>query len=426
MAKKKKSSLGVRVLNFALIALVLLSLLIDALYIYYKHINKDITIGVNYITTQLAIKDAESMSEEEREQHERRTLLIANLYSNDKGNGIQLQELKINYFTDYTLDETTYRSSGMQYVGDVSIEDFKLTGGHAFGITTDFIDENQVSSRFDYYDTTNGIAWSGFEGVRGVSTKFNREENFIISINGEAYSIQLNKTKEYDYTVLFEISRYTDYANWGELFQFVMNAIKNNNQGYGDYYITLDLSDFFTIRKFDKETGKFVKDDVTDIIKNYAVLKFHYDENGAVKANQSLFGAIECNNSYGYTAEDISQYWQERFVFDLTNENLQSRYSEVHGGQLLSLKTVDKIKFSQMKRVKIYITISKEEGIIGLDYNAFQGVPITELVIIGDGYFVLLENSLIDTNIKTIKYSSTIDLVIKDGAINSDYEEVVV
>lgn len=63
---------------------------------------------------------------------------------------------------------------------------------------------------------------------------------------------------------------------------FAVNAL------YGDYYITVDLSEYFTIRAFDTESGKFKEDDVTDIIKNYSVLKFHYDENGARNSSQSL------------------------------------------------------------------------------------------------------------------------------------------
>lgn len=431
MASRKKESNVKRVLDCVVIVLVLLSLLVDALYIYYKHINKDITIGANYITTQLAIDDAETMSEEEREQHERRTLFTANLYSNDKNNGIQLQELKMNYFTDWTLNTNTYRSTGMQYVGDVAKEDFTLQTGSVMGVQTLAPDTNIVDSRFDYYDTTNGISWNGTVGGTGTSTTLRRSQVFVIAIDNHPYAIQLDKYRTFKRNGILglDLVNSKTYATWGGLFQSIMQAIKSNNKGYGDYYITLDLSEYFSIKKYDKESGKFLDDDVTDVIKTYAEIKFHYDVNGAKNVNNSIFASIQCDNAYGLTDTELNaEYWQERIIYNFNQSNLRYRYSEVAGGYYLSLDTATKAKLKAMKRVKVLVNINTSETnktIVGLDYDAFKGIEIESLTISGQGEFTLLEGSLIDTNIQTISKDAGINLVVCENATNNEIVEVV-
>ena len=102
-----------------------------------------------------------------------------------------------------------------------------------------------------------------------------------------------------------------------------MQAVKTNSAGYGDYYITVDLSSLFSIKEFDTETGKYKADNVTDIIKTYSVLKFHYDENGARSSQQSIFGIIDNNSKYDLTQDKVdTTYWQERMTYNL---NAQSK-----------------------------------------------------------------------------------------------------
>lgn len=431
MAKKKSSvNLVERVLSVVVILLVLFALCIDGLFVYYKFFNKDITIGVNYLGDQTAI-DVKAISEEQQKDYEKRCILEANYFSNDKGNGIELSELRINYFTDWTLTKDKYRSTGMQLVGDVNEINSTLVKTETFlyGYDDNNFDE-LVQTDFCYYDRTLDIDWSGGVGVNSVATSLDRNSNFIVSIGGEAYAIQLDKKSTKKVTSLFGVTvlSMTIYANWADLFKSVMNAIESNSAGYGDYYITLDLSDFFTIRKYDSESGKFLADDVTNVLKNYAMLKFHYDSNGAKSAKQSMFGSIECNNAYGLTEEEKStEYWQERVVLNLTEKDLKVRYSEVLNANVLSLDVATRNKLATNKKVKVNIEINVNEvnQVVGLDFNALKGVKVEEIAINGSGVFKIYSGALIDTNIKTITHSSTITLSIEDNAINSEYEEVI-
>ena len=404
------------------------------MYAYVHFFVKDTTVGTNYIDNQIAVDivKKEDMTEEQINEYEERYFMEANFYSNAKNNGIALQELKFNYFTDYSLTESAYRSTGMQYLGDFKQSDLIIEE------TTHEEAQKYESSAFSYYDTTNGISWEGNK----LRTQLNRESAFTIKIDNRAFQIQLTGT--YEWTT-YERQWYTLwiwnkptinilYYNYLNVFADCMEAIRTNDRGYGDYYITVDLSEYFTVKEYDLETGKYKADNVTDIIKNYAVLKFHYDENGARNSTQSLFGIIDCNPSYDIDNEHIdTTYWQERIVYCLKDNNLDFRYSDTYKGYFVSLKMDTKKMFEEMPRAKVNVLIDlqstylqdKNINIVGIDYNGFENVEIDTLTIKGQPQtFYLLDNSLHNSNLQKLEHSSGIDLDISGSAINNEYVEV--
>ena len=409
------------ILKISFTLLVFLAVIVSGLYLYYHFFVKDITIGTNYISDQIGIDITASsdLTEEEKSEYEERWFMEANYYSNDNNNGIELQELNINYFTDYTLTSDKYRSIGMQYVGDFET---------SLRIEWDIENGNEeMLDSFYYYDTTDGITFNGESGYRGtIGSKLNRNNQFVIKIDNRAFAIQLTGTYRQHY---FLWNYITGYYDWGDVFASVLNVIKTNNQGYGDYYVTLDLTNYFSIREYDTTDGKFKTDDVTDIIKNYAVLKFHYDENGARNSTQSLFGIIECNPSYDLQESINPEYWTQKAVYTLTQDNLGKRFSDTFNGNLLSLTVDMRDKFSRMpgKKVDIVIDLTNiDYQVVGFDYNAFEDFEINSLTIIGDNQTIyFLDNSFNNSNLKLLKYSAGLDLVLSENAINSDYEVVV-
>lgn len=400
--------------NAILAILVVISIGIIGYYLYYLVNNKDFSLGVNYIGDQtgLNLVESDELTSEQRGQYDDRTLFVANYYSNDNENGYSVFEFMINYFTDYTLTSDKYRSSGIQLAG---------------GWLSD-VDLDMRRTFRTYYDLTNGIAYSGHSNtVRdSVATKMDREEHFVIKIDERAFAIQMTgESGEF----WFLNKKYT----FNDLIGKILRAIKSNSKGYGDYYITLDVSRYFTIYEYD-DTGKFRADDVTNIIKNYALLKFHYDKNGMTKAEQSLFGGVNCNSNWSYNPVIDTSYWQERVVYNLTVEDLSFRDSPSNGGYYASLTGESKAIINNMPRVKLLITIDLNSNylkahkinLIGLDLNAFEGVEINTLTILGSGNFELLSRSLCVTNLLTLQHSYTVTLIASDDFIDSEYTEVVV
>ena len=415
--------------NCSFVFLAVIGLLVSIAFGYYHFFVHDITVGSNYIDNQIAldIVKSDDLTEEQKNEFEDRYFLEANFYSNAKNNGIALQELRLNYFTDYSLLSTAYRSTGMQYLGDLKQEDLTLVE-----TTKEEADQNEPKG-FSYYDTTNGISWDGNK----IRTQLNRESCFTIKIDNRPFQIQLDKTFEWTtykrqwYTLWIwnKPTKHVIMYNYLNVFADCMQAIRSNSAGYGDYYITVDLSEYFTIRELD-EHGKYKQDDVTDIIKNYSVLKFHYDENGARNSTQSLFKCIDCNPSYDVEDKNIdTTYWQERMVYNLTDKDFVYRYSEVYGGYFVSLSVDMKTRFTNMPRAKVNVNIQavfNDKKIVGIDYNGFENFEIDTLTITGENQtFYVLDKGLYNTKIQTLKRSSGITLDFAQNAINNEYAEVI-
>lgn len=414
--------------NCSFVFLAVIGLLVSIAFGYYHFFVHDVTVGVNYVDNQIAldIVKSDDLTEEQKNEFEDRYFLEANFYSNAKNNGIALQELRLNYFTDYSLLSTAYRSTGMQYLGDIKQEDLKLVE-----TTEEEANQNEPKG-FSYYDTTNGVSWDGNK----LRTQMNRESCFTIKIDNRPFQIQLNKTFEWttykrQWYTLWIWNKPTTHVimyNYLNVFADCMQAIRTNSAGFGDYYITVDLSEYFTIRELD-EKGKYKQDDVTDIIKNYSVLKFHYDENGARNSTQSIFKCIDCNPSYDVEDKNIdTTYWQERMVYNLTDKDLDYRYSEVYDGYFVSLSVDMKTRFAGMPRAKVNVNISTtfdDKKIVGIDYNGFENFEIDTLTITGENQtFYVLDKGLYNTKIQTLKRSSGITLDFAKNAINDEYVEV--
>ena len=416
--------------NVCLVLLAVIAGGVCCFYGYYHFCVHDLTIGTNYIDNQvgLDVVAAKDLTEEQKNEYEERYFMEASFFSNNKENGIALQELKFNYFTDYTLTTKAYRSTGMQYLGDLKQSDLVITE------TTEDEAQKYESNALSYYDTTNGVTWEGNK----LRTPLNRETNFIIKIDNRAFEIQLTGTYEWTtykrswWSLWIYNQPITNvlYYNYLNVFADCMQAIRTNSQGYGDYYITVDLSQYFTIREYDLESGKFKENNVTDIIKNYAVLKFHYDENGARNSTQSIFGIIDCDPKYDLIQNDIdTTYWQERMVYNLTDKDFTLRYSEVYGGYFASLNIDMKKLFEEMPRVKVNLKIDttfNDKNVVGIDYNGFENFEIDTLTVQGNGTFYLLDKSLYNSKVQTIKHSSGVVLDFGKDAVNNEYVEMVI
>lgn len=415
--------------NICLVFLAIFSVIISICYGYYHYFVHETTTGTNYIDNQSPVdlvEKADSLSDDQLKYYEDRKFFEVNYYSNSKENGIELQELKLNYFTDFSLNLASCRSTGMQYVGDfeeyrVSIDDVNSVGEY-------------VVPDFYYYDTTDMISWNGGK----LATQLNRDTKLIIKIGDKPYQIQLTgKHEVYGKFLWWEYLKSATYYDYGSVFYDVMNAIESNSQGYGDYYITLDLSNYFTVYEFNTDTGKWREDNITDEIFTYAVCKFHYYENGATSSDQSLFGIIECDSNFNLKEDINAEYWQERVVFSLSEEDIDNdifklRYSDTYDGYFISLNLDVKKIFEDMPRAKVCIELDlnssyldeKNISIVGIDYNAFENFEIDTFTLKGrcDNFYIL-NNAFVDSNLQKFNYSSTINLDVSDSAFNNEYVE---
>ena len=411
--------------NCCLVFLAIISVCITLIYLYFHFFDNTITTGTNYIDNQTPVdlvEKEEDLTQDQIDYYEDRYLFNVNYYSNDKNNGLELQEMQLNYFTDPSLNIASARSTGMQYLGDFE----KYTAY----VNNEEEANSYIVPDFYYYDTTDMISWEGGK----LATLLNRDTMLTIKIGEQPYLIQLTgKKNHYSKFLWWEWVSSTTYYDYGDVFYDVMNAVKSNSAGYGDYYITLDLSNYFTVYEYNPSTKNWSADNVSDKVFTYAVCKFHYDENGLINANQSLYKQIAVNRNYGLKEQIDTTYWQERIVYCLKDNSFDYRYSETYNGYFVSLKMDTKKLFEEMPRAKVNVLIDLESSyfqekninIVGIDYNGFENVEIDTLTIKGNAQtFYLLDKSLHNTHLKTLAYTKDILLDISGSAINNEYVEV--
>lgn len=440
----------IKAINIILIILMSLSVLVSGVYLYYHFAIKPnhVSVGVNYFGKQTPtdLLDIDGLSEDKRKEYEDRVLFEFNFLDNSMSNGIPLCELKLNYFTDYTLTTPTCRSVGLQGFADYS----KLVDLNNADIT----EHNEIMNYFKSVDSSlymytfqDNLAWAGYTyDAYGTNTALNNDSKFIVSIANKPYLIELNGTRKITrdkYFLFFKTGTETVErpVTWYELFIEVMYAVKTNSQGYGNKYFIFDCSDYFKdIKEYNPETKKFDKVPDTDITKNYSYVKFNYSKIGATKSSQSLFGLIKANSNYGEIDNPGNiEYWQSRVNFNIddttkieNNYAINYRYSDIQKGYLASINLDASKLIKSMPTTNITITLDLDRlklnkyNVVGLDLGAFENFKISSLIVKGTGKFYLLKNSLVNTEIETIRVSSTIELVTTSDSTNSNYEVVLI
>lgn len=439
--------------DVSLVILCIVSLIVTGLFVYYRYIDPTRTIGVNNISDQVSL-DYESytgeLTESEIKELEDRMLFEVNIYTNENMNGITLVEFQFNYFTTYELKFTDYRSSGIQFVFNNNIfeqsfgkENSDIMSNEVFGFDLQYNENfptyssnfvNYMCSEVNMYEKTTSVDWSS-NGP--TNTGLTRDTEYIIKIDDEAYSINLNKTyKKSEPWLGFLWNVENEYQRtWDQLITSVIRSASQTSKGEGTCYITPDFSDFFTVKKFSDE-GVLYEQVYTDIVNTYAVVKVNYNLDGAYNSSQSLFGMIDNNPNFDLYGNNLdTEYWASSITYNLDSEDLDYRYSESYNGYLVSLSQGLINKINDMPRTKVNLTIDLDSdfvknhnyNIVGLDYNALSNIDLYELSILSDSdtSFVVLDNA-IDDSLDIFRHSDTIILSFVNSSLPSGVEGVIV
>ena len=406
---------------FSLFILAILGVVVDIGYIFYCIFDTSKTEDIFNIPDQTPVdlKQQTDLTEDEVAYFEDRKLFEVNLFSNvetkknDEKTGVILQELKLNYFTDQTLKTNTAISTGMQYVSDYNgkqglytsqgsyvVNNNPTTGENIASVITgaglEFFDilgkslnslkvssghkkfeneeqaNNYVSPDFNYYEKiSDGVTWN----AKGLQTQLNRKTEFIIKIAGEAYKMRLdgyednrydNRPKNWwnyiapwNWSSINDYGGKIDYYNWDMVFEDIMHAVLTNDMQTGTHYGVVNLSKYFTITQhFNTEDNKWYPASDADQQVAYAVVKFNYNTKGAISNKQSIFGIIADDSRFDLSeVEYETDYGQHNVILELSTASLDKRYSEIHGGYLLSMSLDLQRKLKNMPPYYVNITI---------------------------------------------------------------------
>lgn len=420
------------IINIGFIVLASIGVCVTVALGFFMIFNDNKTLGINFIDNQNGkdfvseIIDGNTADNEILKQFEKRSFFEARLYDNSNGNGIMLQELKMNYFSSPNLKMADYYSSGMQYKDLTKPYEFswdvskKVNMFTTQTINNAKVDEFKQLSDFNIYSTVAGLSanWGKSQ------TPLDRDTYYIVQIDDDAYRIKLQGQFDTRYDSRKWYKPWTWDDRGGDLYNYsfanvfadIMHGIKSNNLGTGTHFAVLDMSDYFTIveKYIPGSTGGDWVPQKADIVKNYVAIKFYYSNNGAVRSSQSMFGIINDDSRYNIDESRYdTTYWQERVKYNLTNKDLDLRYSSIYNGYFVSLSQDMKTLFKSMPRAEVTISINmtyNDKKIIGLDFNAFKDYRFKTLAINGSGDFYLMTDCLLNSHVETVKTNNLITL----------------
>ena len=278
-SKQPKQSKGKGWFLLILIGIILLV----AFYFWATH--RTITYYVSDQTPVNYLDISDSLTDEERVYYENRLLFELNYYDNADNNGIALQEMQLDYFVDETLTTESARSTNMQYIGKYKQKKYTV-----------LTNQNNYSSKdFYYYDTTvmdgNVINWSGGKVAKNLC----RNTSLIIKIDNKPYLLKLT-AKE---TSKFLFWTYdTKLYNYDDIFADCMKLVESSTKGYGSYYVTIDLSNYFTLFGYNENTKEWIREDIAKEVLIFSTLKVNYYERGAQQSSDSLCGLIKNDKDF--------------------------------------------------------------------------------------------------------------------------------
>lgn len=419
--------------DICLFFLCIIFIIVDILFIYYRFIDSDKTIGINIVGNQVGtdyIHYEDGMTEQEKKEFEDRLLFEINLYDNTEKNGIFLAEFQFNYFTTYKLQVSDYRSSGYQLV--FNDKEASEVFGSA-GINAGYNENVEDMYLQGFYETTDFVNW---KGNQQITTGIKRDTEYIIKIDGKPFSLNFNgtyKTTEKVLGFLWDKEVTKEYT-FTDLFLYLIDSASKSSEGESSFYITPDFSNWFIIKKFN-EDGVLEENVYSDIVKNYAHVKINYTKDGMVSSKQSLFGMINSNPSFDLFENDFnSEYWVSNIIYNLDESYLSYRYSELYQGYFVSISQEFSNKFSKMPSSKINLVIDLDSdylknnnyNIVGVDYNGLENLKIYTLTIKSSNTKVInMLSSCLNEDLHFFKHTSNIQFNWVESKLPSSCEEVI-
>ena len=218
---------------------------------------------------------------------------VVNYYANEDGSGIEMYELRLNYYTDYKFQDVyslgvqILNPNNMKFNANLDKIDNPLIGDSNlyFSYTVDF-KETEVS----YYNTDDGVSFDATE------TFNSRNVPYIINIEDKPYAFNFNKENtELKSTNWYGKKTYENFTSNFDYFLYkIYDSTTHITDGDGIYKnLKLELNDVFNLYEYNSTTGKF---DILNTMFGYDVdyvsFKVNYHKRGAMTHSDSMFKQI--------------------------------------------------------------------------------------------------------------------------------------
>lgn len=411
-----------KIFNFALIFVTIIAVFASCLLLYFNTFGKDKLPSA--ITSTYATTITDPLTGEEK------PVLEANYYQNKNNTGYEVVEFKINAYSGVSKQAIYARGFQMSWDKDGNIVQY-----------TDPTTEEK--SNVWYYDSFDNVSFE-------TGHKYNFGDKMVIDINGTTYGVALDGTytRENSYVdgwkiartigfmglnLLFENSNFNSTSvttynyTFEDLLLNIRDIIKSCSNGTGDGVISLiDLGNFLHIYGYDQEKGLFNESPVgTDtLINSYFTMTTHFDNRGMAWYKQSIFNSVAGDSAFNVTGlTDNVDYWKATTTYDLTEQNFDSRYSQIDNGfyYMLPILLIDELKTFDNIEININFNVSNlEVNVLGFDYYALNGIKVNSLTITSSTQrnFVLMVGSLKNTGLTSTNiHLNNINLINSNSGV---------
>ena len=276
---------------------------------------------------------------------EKNAFMEINYYKNSNKNGLEMFEIKYNYFMDETLNEIV--SVGSQYVADTKEDKlnwtyqdmvtYHITKKERYGIL-------KAGLRYEYdtyfaYGLVGNSNYYEYQSINDYEFSIGNDINpmndntmFKVTIGNEIYGMSF----KHDYTIEDYFIGTAGIETWfTQDINHCYPYIDHNFMAYkiceslrkatvvGDSYQVLQFGDFFTYHKYDGKTYSPLEDvnneKITTEFNNYYVVKINISNDGARYASDSMFNQVQGNASFNLTGQHIYEnYFYGRNVIQLS------------------------------------------------------------------------------------------------------------
>ena len=322
---------------------------------------------------------------------EKKSFLEINYFSNKNKNGLEMLEIKYNYFVDE--NQENFFSVGSQYVADnkESSINWKLywQGYYTTSYTSKYLGFLQERTYDSYYgfETNNNCSYyeyqsgTDYDFVIGndINSLYGETSTFKVILGEDIYELKFKAqtpieqyyigTRSIETYFSKDINYQYYYVDHHFFAYKLLESLRKSTSIQNSYQI-LEIGEFFDYAKFDGSTYVGITDleneKVTTEFNNYYVCKLNIVDDGARIASDSMFNQIQGNNTFNlypndYIAED---YFYGKTVIKLTNEDF--KYTLLDNKRYeISLNEDIINKFSPFSKdivLDVYIDVDKMES----------------------------------------------------------------
>lgn len=347
---------------------------------------------------------------------ETKPFIEVNYYTNENENGLELFEIKFNYFVDENM--TDFVSVGLQYVTDTSENDitwdkkagyWHVTNEERYGFLN--LGYRMEYDRYYEYSVGENSSYYEYQSTDDYATTLGNTINpirdtsrFKISIGDDIYSLGFKFYKpEEDFYLGYakltsiateDITSFYALVDQHLLAYTLFESMSEATYGSNNFTVA-KFSNFFDYYKYDGSTYVAVdnvnNEKIRTDFENYYVMKINKYEDGATLATQSLFKTIKGDSTFNLNGDKVYEdYYYGRTIINVDIDNFDKE--ELEDGTIkLVLKNTfidDYDDYSKAILLDIDIVLDETYIFAGFDDNLLDNFSVYDCSINGVDYEV--------------------------------------